>query len=226
MNATRSRPGARRVAGGARDDERLRSAHALSAPRRDHHRRRRQPGPQRRDPRGSARPRSGTGWRSSASGTGSAAWPRTGKVKLDNRRPGRDPDRRRHDPRHQPRQAPSDAECDGELRDMTDAIVENCAKADLRRARLPRRRRHAEERAPRSSEEGLNVMMLPKTIDNDVAGDRRHASASIPPSRSRPTRSTGCTARPTATTGSSSPSDGPRRRLARPRRRASRAART
>ena len=31
---------------------------------------------------------------------------------------------------------------DGEIRDMTDAIVETYRKADLRRARLPRRRRN------------------------------------------------------------------------------------
>ena len=53
---------------------------------------------------------------------------------------------------------------------MTDAIVATYAQGEPRRARLPRRRRHGEERAARSSKAGLNVVTLPKTIDNDVAG--------------------------------------------------------
>ena len=57
----------------------------------------------------------------------------------------------------------------GEILDMTDAIVEIYRKDAPRRARLPGRRRHAEERAA-PGRAGLNVITLPKTIDNDVAG--------------------------------------------------------
>ena len=51
--------------------------------------------------------------------------------------------------------------------DMTDVIVENYQRTTWT-AGLPRRRRHPEERAA-LKQEGLNIMTLPKTIDNDVA---------------------------------------------------------
>ena len=90
-----------------RTGERLRSGHALSAPRRDHHRRRRQPGPQRRDPgirQGRDRLRHG-GRRVPG------RVPRPGRGPQDQARhpgAGRNPDGRRHDPRHEPRQAAPD----------------------------------------------------------------------------------------------------------------------
>ena len=47
---------------------------------------------------------------------------------------------------------------------------------------------------------GLNVVGVPKTIDNDLA-PRTTRSASTPPYRSPSTRSTGCTRPPSRTTG-------------------------
>jgi 6-phosphofructokinase len=57
---------------------------------------------------------------------------------------------------------------DGRTRDMTDVIVKNYDEIRARRAGLPRRRRHAKKRAA-PFEAGLNIISLPKTIDNDVA---------------------------------------------------------
>ena len=57
---------------------------------------------------------------------------------------------------------------DGEIRDMTDGDRGDLPEGGPGRPRLPGRRRHAEER-PAPGEGGLNVITLPKTIDNDVA---------------------------------------------------------
>jgi 6-phosphofructokinase 1 len=58
---------------------------------------------------------------------------------------------------------------DGELRDMTDAIVDTYRKADLE-ALVCLGGGGTAKNALRVSRAGLNVVMLPKTIDNDLAG--------------------------------------------------------
>jgi Phosphofructokinase len=56
--------------------------------------------------------------------------------------------------------------------------------------------------AAHMSEEGMSVIGVPKTIDNDLSG-LKPASGSARPFRSPPTLSTGCTAPPRVTTASS-----------------------
>ena len=58
---------------------------------------------------------------------------------------------------------------DGEVRDMTAAIVETCRAAELD-ALVCLGGGGTAKNALRVSKAGLNVIMLPKTIDNDVAG--------------------------------------------------------
>jgi 6-phosphofructokinase 1 len=58
---------------------------------------------------------------------------------------------------------------DGEIRDMTEAIVENARKAELH-ALVCLGGGGTAKNALRVSKAGLNVVMLPKTIDNDLAG--------------------------------------------------------
>ena len=80
----------------------------------------------------------------------------------------RHPHRRRHDPRHQPRQAAPRSSVDGPIRDMRGRSSAELPEERSRRRGLHRRGRHAEERVP-AAREGLTVITLPKTIDNDVA---------------------------------------------------------
>src|SRR5665811_1170969 len=58
---------------------------------------------------------------------------------------------------------------DGELRDMRTAVLENCAKLKLDAVVMLGGGGTAKN-ALRLSEAGLNVVTLPKTIDNDIAG--------------------------------------------------------
>ena len=58
---------------------------------------------------------------------------------------------------------------DGEVRDMTAAIVETAARAELT-ALVCLGGGGTAKNALRVSKAGLNVVMLPKTIDNDLAG--------------------------------------------------------
>ena len=143
-----------------------------------------------------------TAWRWSGSATGSAAWPTT-TASGSTAGPGRHPHGRRDDPRHQPRQAAPRCSSTAQVRDMTPRDRRDLPAAHLD-ALVCLGGGGTQKNALRLVQAGLNVVTLPKTIDNDVAR-RTPPSASPRPWRSRPRRSTGCTARPTATTASSSP---------------------
>ena len=78
------------------------------------------------------------------------------------------PDHRRHHPGHQPRQASPHAGRQQTL-DMTDVIVENYHNHHLD-ALVCLGGGGTQKNAYRLHKKGLNVVTLPKTIDNDVSG--------------------------------------------------------
>ncbi len=92
---------------------------------------------------------------------------------------------------------------DGAVVDMTPAIVATYERRHLD-AIVCLGGGGTQKNALRLAHAGLNVITLPKTIDNDVPRPMPR-SASPRPWRSPPRPSTGSTARPTATTASSSP---------------------
>ena len=58
----------------------------------------------------------------------------------------------------------------GKTRNMMDVMVENYHRHHLDALGLPWRRRHDQERVSSIAKQGINVVCLPKTIDNDVSG--------------------------------------------------------
>ena len=101
------------------------------------------------------------------------------------------------------RDKPHRMKIDGRSRDMTDVIVKNYAKFGLD-ALVCLGGGGTQKNALRLTEAGLNVISLPKTIDNDVA--MTDSSPLVLPRRwTLPRRPlTGCTARRTAIIASSS----------------------
>ena len=92
---------------------------------------------------------------------------------------------------------------DGEPRDMVPTIVENCEKDGIDTLVCLGGGGTAKN-AKRLMDAGLNVIHLPKTIDNDIV-HTDSSSASPRPWRSPRRPWTGCTRRRTPTTASSSP---------------------
>ena len=84
----------------------------------------------------------------------------------------------------------------GKTRNMMDVMVENYRRHDLE-ALICVGGGGTAKNAWRLAQQGINVVCLPKTIDNDVSGTDV-TFASIPPSISPPKPSTACTQRRTA----------------------------
>ena len=100
------------------------------------------------------------------------------------------------------RDKPHQMEIGGEVRDMTGAIVDTYARNHLD-AIVCIGGGGTQKNALRLKQAGLNVITLPKTIDNDIAADRRLPRVSTRRWASPPRRSTGSIRRPPATIESS-----------------------
>ena len=158
------------------------------------HRRRRLPRPQRGHPRRRAALARRAATRSSASARAGAGSSKASLEPLGPREISGHPAPRRHDPRHARARTRTRSRAASRPCSTTSARA-----ASTRSSRSAARTRSASRRAC-YEEHGFPVVGVPKTIDNDLSGDRLHLRLRHRGLRSAPRRSTGCTRPPSRTT--------------------------